>query len=128
MIDEVLQACKYLTYYAREIYKMSLYDSSYVFLIDAFSSEIQKVLIEMSLKKIPLDNQIECLETFGNLEPTVDENHLDRVRYNSARRIKISLCLFYMDQNEETLVAPLIQGLIEDLILALWHTMGEMGP
>ncbi|WP_258097498.1 hypothetical protein [Marinoscillum pacificum] len=112
----LIKSCEYLTYYGTEIYKLSLQESQFIFLIDAFASEIQRILIAVHDKGYEERFQVQLLKIYANLEPDIDQDaHLDRVRKNMARSVKIALILYYVDQKEEVFVQQLIDDIVDDL-------------
>ncbi len=108
--------CQYLTYYGKEIYKISLSDPHFIFLIDSFASEIQKILIAMNEAGYNREIQLEVLKIYATIEPVIkNKEHLDRVRNNNARAIKIALILFYLHKKESDFVNELIEDIADDL-------------
>ncbi len=112
----VKQGCQYLTYYGKEIYKLSLTNPHFVFLIDSFASEIQKILIAMNQSGYNKEIQMQVLKIYGTIEPAIrNKKHLGRVKNNNARSIKIALILFYLHKSETTFVNELIEDIADDL-------------
>ncbi|XOV93324.1 MAG: hypothetical protein ACFHWX_01180 [Bacteroidota bacterium] len=112
---KVKQCCQYLTYYGKEIYKLSLNYPHFIFLIDSFASEIQRILILMNQYSYPKKIQMEVLQIYATIEPTIQEAYLDRARNNNARSVKIALILFYLHKKESEFVEELILDIIDDL-------------
>ncbi len=111
-----LKVCEYLTYYGREVYKMSFSENYFNFLIDCFASEVQRILIECHQSGVSEDTQMEILKIYANLEPDIDEeSQLKRVRNNTSRSIKIALILFYLDKGEHKFAMQLVEDIIYDL-------------
>ncbi len=112
----LIKGCEYLTYYGKEIYKMSLTEAHFIFLIDAFASEIQRILIATHEKGFSDEFQLTLLKIYANIEPEIDkEIHLDKVRNSLARSVKIALILFYIDREKEVFARQLIDDIIDDL-------------
>lgn len=115
-VDAVTKGCEYLTYYGKEIYKLSLTDAYFIFLIDSFASEIQRILMAMNQAGYDKGAQMNVLKIYATIEPTIkNKKHLDRVRNNNARCIKIALILFYLNKGESEFVDELMADILEDL-------------
>lgn len=113
---QIIEACEYLTYYGKEIYKLSFTESHMIFLIDALASEVQRILIAIHDAGYPKDLQLKILKIYANIEPSeIKKELLDRVKNNTARSIKIALILFYINRQEKTLISQLIRDIIDDL-------------
>ncbi|MFY0628184.1 MAG: hypothetical protein JXR07_17935 [Reichenbachiella sp.] len=114
--ESVIKGCEYLTYYGKEIYKLSFTDPHFIFLIDSFTSEIQRVLIAMNDAGFEENTQMQVLKIYATIEPTIkNKKHLDRVRNNNSRSIKIGLILFYLNKQEVDFVDELIEDILDDL-------------
>ena len=112
----IIRACEYLTYYGKEIYKLSFTENHFIFLIDSFASEIQSILIAVHKADYDKDLQLRILKIYATIEPEIEKDvQLDRVRNNTARSIKIALILFYINRQENTFIKQLIEDIIDDL-------------
>lgn len=112
----VVKACEHLTYYGREVYKLSFSENYFIFLIDCFASEVQRILMEAHNSDVDKALQMKILKIYANLEPDIeDEIQLRRVRNNSSRSIKIALILFYLHHDEKKFAVQLISDIINDL-------------
>lgn len=112
----IIRACEYLTYYGREIYKLSFTENHFIFLIDSFASEIQRVLIAIHRAGFTKEFQLKILKIYATIEPEIEKDtQLERVRNNTARGIKISLILFYINKQEDVFIRQLIEDIIDDL-------------
>ncbi len=114
----IIQACEYLTYYGKEIYKLSFSESYFTFLIDAFASEIQRILIETHKAGFDKDFQLNILKTYATIEPEIEKDtQLNKIKNSRSRCLKIALILFYMDKGESVFV----NQLVDDIIYSLRH-------
>jgi len=114
--ESVVKSCQHLTYYGKEVYKLSLDEQHFVFLIDCFASEVQKILMALSNADASKKLQLRILKIYANLEPEIhDRSHLKRVRHDTSRSIKIGLILFYLEKKESEFVHQLIQDIQDDL-------------
>lgn len=112
----IVKSCEYLTYYGREIYKLSFRENYMAFLIDTFAYEIQRILMAVHKQGLEEEIQLKILKTYATLEPEIEnKGQLDRVRHNTARSIKINLILFYLEHKEYPFVHQLIMDITEDL-------------
>ncbi len=111
-----VKSCEYLTYYGKEVYKLSFTESYFIFLIDCFASEVQRILIEAHHAEMDKDLQMKILKIYANLEPDIeDKAQLKRIRGNTARSIKIALILFYLHHDERSFANQLVDDIIYDL-------------
>ena len=112
----IVRACEYLTYYGKEIYKLSFTENHFIFLIDSFASEIQRILIFIHKEGYDKELQLRILKIYATIEPEIEKDaDLERVRNNDSRSIKIALILFYINRQENDFIEQLIDDIIDDL-------------
>ena len=114
--DRIIECCKYIAFYGNEVNRLAKSESAFVFLIDAFATELKKILITLYDKKFPRDLQSRVLKVFNELKSGEEVSpRKNRVRNNGFRLIQIILCLHYINQEEQEFSETIIDYMIRDL-------------
>ena len=115
--EYVLRGFKYLTYYVRELYKLSKNQPHFRFLIDALYKELQVVLIRLHEQDCEMSFQNKVLRIFADLQPDrTYYSNMNELRVDGTRIIQIALILFYLDRDSEHLANRLLDSLIAHLV------------
>ncbi len=107
----------YLKIYVSEIYRHSLKEPSFAFLVDVFTWEMKKILVEVSKHELPISLQEELLDIFLQIDNLAGfEQDLDhKRRFNqNIRLFHIAMALYYLRVDKKSLVEAIIEDILED--------------
>ena len=113
--EVIKKTCDYLIYYAKVIFNISLKNSAFIFLVDAFLFEIQKIIKEMYRLDFDMEIQMRVLESYVNIDELPESHDNQRAVKSSSRIIHIGLILFFIKKEESHIVRVLIRSLISNL-------------
>jgi hypothetical protein len=112
------KSCSYLNFYINEIYQHSRKEKPFSFLVDVFTWEFKRILIEMTEKKLGVDLQKKILGYFlkiDNLSDNYEEPPLKGKKFsNGIRGLQISLALYYLKSKEMSLAESIIIDILND--------------
>ncbi|NJL15035.1 MAG: hypothetical protein HC913_19900 [Microscillaceae bacterium] len=112
------KSCRYLNIYINEIYQHSRKERSFGFLVDVFTWEFKRVLIALNENGIDIEQQKEILSYFlkiDNLSDAYEETPLKGRKFSSGiRGMQISLALYYLSTNKESLAESIIIDILND--------------
>ena len=110
-------SCTYLNIYVNEIYKNSLKERSFIFLVDAFTWEFKRILIALNQNNIEIAMQKEILGLFLKIDNLPDSHHdisKGRAYSSGVRKLQIALALYYLKQEPHH--ASLAESIIIDIL------------
>ncbi len=114
----IKKSCFYINIYTKEIYRHSLKEPNFTFLVDVFTWETKKVLVNLHHQDIPKELQNEVLNMFLQIDNLSDNERKlseDKPKYNvNVRLLQISLALYYLKMKELDFVGKIIQDIRED--------------
>lgn len=114
----IKRSCTYLNIYVNEIYRHSRKEPSFVFLVDAFTWEFKRILIELNKNELEIALQKEILGLFlkiDNLSDKYDEIPLQGRKFSSGiRGLQVSLALYYVKVQAHSLVESIVIDILND--------------
>ncbi len=114
----IRESCKYFNIYVNEIYRHSRGESAFIFLVDAFTWEFKRILIELYKHDIDVALQKDILALFlriDNLADAYEENPIQNRKFSGGvRGFQIALALFYLREGQETLARNIIEDILQD--------------
>jgi hypothetical protein len=114
----IKQSSIYLNIYVNEIYRHSREEPAFIFLVDAFTWEFKRTLIELNNNQLDINLQKEILGLFlriDNLSDVYEEAPLKGRKYKSGLRgLQISLALHYLKVKQEDLAESIIIDILSD--------------
>jgi hypothetical protein len=115
--DKILECCRYFSFYAQEIQKMTLSEPMFFFLVEAFSVELKKILISMHDSSFPRHLQVEVLTMFNELSTEELKRPFEQqhVNHRGLLLIQVALCLFYLKNDEIEFHELTIDSMIHDM-------------
>ncbi len=123
----IRQSCFYLNVYVNEIYRQSREEATFIFLVDVFTWEFKRILIELHDNGLPLQLQKDILAFFlkiDNLSDNYQEKSLQGKNFpRGLRGLQISMALFYLRVFQQELAEMIIQDILEDHALMPSHTL-----
>lgn len=118
--DEELidRSCGYLNFYINEIYQHSRKEKPFGFLVDVFTWEFKRILVEMSKQGLDINVKKKILGYFlkiDNLSDNYEETSLKGKKFsNGIRGLQISLALYYLKNDEQSLAESIIIDILSD--------------
>lgn len=98
-------SCEYLNKYVNEIYMHSRNEKPFGFLVDAFTWEFKRILMELNRNNLEVKLQKEVLGWFlkiDNLSDNYEEASLKGRKFTSGTRgFQIALALYYLEISEQ---------------------------
>lgn len=114
----IRESCKYFNIYVNEIYRHSRGESAFIFLVDAFTWEFKRILIELYKHDLDITLQKDILSLFlriDNLADAYEENPVQNRKFSGGvRGFQIALALFYLKEGQETLARIIIEDILQD--------------
>lgn len=112
-------SCNYLKIYGSEIYRHSRKDNAFIFLVDVFALEMQKILIklcETQADELFQRDMLDLMLQMDNL-PETDRLELDKKRIlnDSVRVLQVALAVYYIHKKMEHFVELIVSDILEDL-------------
>ncbi len=111
-------SCGYLNFYINEIYGYSRKEKPFGFLVDVFTWEFKRILMEMSEKDLPIHLRKKILGYFlriDNLSEKHEEPPIKGQNFsNNIRGLQISLALYYLKKDQEDLARSIITDILND--------------
>ncbi|MDX2302385.1 MAG: hypothetical protein NW226_06270 [Microscillaceae bacterium] len=110
-------SCTYLNRYVNEIYKHSREERSFSFLVDAFTWEFKRILIELNKNEVDIALQKEILGLFlkiDNLSDAHEDISKGRAYSSGVRKLQIALALYYLKNQEKDI--SLAESIIIDIL------------
>ena len=107
----------YLKIYVSEIYRHSLKEPSFAFLVDVFTWEMKKILVQVSKNELPISLQEELLDIFLQIDNLAgyDQDIAHKRRFNqNIRLFHIAMALYYLRVDKKSLVEAIIEDILED--------------
>ncbi|NJO01894.1 MAG: hypothetical protein HC880_09540 [Bacteroidia bacterium] len=102
--EMIKKSCTYLNIYVNEIYQHSRKNNSFAFLVDAFTWEFKRILIELNKEGLDPELQNEILHLFlriDNLPDPYEDSHKKGQKFSSGvRTLQIALALYYLHSLE----------------------------
>ncbi|TAF63456.1 MAG: hypothetical protein EAZ55_13745 [Cytophagales bacterium] len=116
----VKQSLFYLNIYTKEIYRHSQQDGSFTFLVDVFTYEMQKLLMQLSHTTLPETLQEDVLNAFLQIDDLAasggEQVAQEKMRLmGGVRVLQVSLGLFYMKEGKEHFVKKIVTDICEDI-------------
>lgn len=112
------QSCFYLNIYVNEIYRHSREEPSFAFLVDAFTWEFKRLLIELDQNDLDLDIQNKILQYFlkiDNLSDNFEDVSMRGRQFRGGlRTLQISLALYYLRVDQYILAETIVQDIVGD--------------
>ncbi|MEO5602008.1 MAG: hypothetical protein ABIR06_13895 [Cyclobacteriaceae bacterium] len=114
--ERVVQCCRYFGFYANEVGKLSLSEPLFLFLIEIFAIEMQKILMSLNINGLSREHQAIVLRMFNDLSSEKRKRSFESqwLLDSGLRLIQIALCLFYMNQKEEKFLEITVGAIIKD--------------
>ncbi|MCS6822189.1 MAG: hypothetical protein NZ551_10015 [Microscillaceae bacterium] len=112
----IRNGCKYLNIYVREIYRHSQQkEPSFIFLVDVFTWEMKKILIQLESDGLPLEFQEEMLGLFMQIDNLSDGDLSQAKKYNDGvRMLQVALSLYYIRKKQYSLAKVIIEDIAND--------------
>ncbi len=112
------RSCGYLNFYINEIYQHSRKEKPFSFLVDVFTWEFKRILVEMSIQGLDINIKKKILGYFlkiDNLSDSYEETSLKGKKFsNGIRGLQISLALYYLKNDEQALSESIIIDILSD--------------
>jgi hypothetical protein len=113
-VDRIAECCNYFAFYGKEVRRLTHSESSFVFLIDAFATELKKILVTLHDNQFERELQLMVLKVFNELNSNQENGTADHRLNNGSRLIQISLCLYYIHKEEQEFNEIIIESMIRD--------------
>lgn len=114
----IKESCKYFNIYVNEIYRHSRVEPAFIFLVDVFTWEFKRILIELHKNNLDLLLQKEILGMFlrlDNLSDAYEENPIQNRKFSGGvRGFQIALALYYLKVAQEGLARIIIEDILQD--------------
>lgn len=114
----IRESCRYFNIYVNEIYRHSRGESAFIFLVDAFTWEFKRILIELHKNNLDIALQKDILALFlriDNLADAYEENPIQNRKFSGGvRGFQIALALFYLKEGQEMLARNIIEDVLQD--------------
>ncbi|MBC8344475.1 MAG: hypothetical protein ISR55_04170 [Bacteroidetes bacterium] len=118
MEDNIKTSCNYLKIYGTEVYKHSQLEPSFSFLVDVFTLELKKILIQLNELDFSRGFQKQILEYLLEMDspPDIDRDELGRWRIvnDGVRVLQIGLSLYYISVGSHVFAERIIDDILED--------------
>jgi hypothetical protein len=113
-------SCNYLKIYGSEIYRHSRKDNAFIFLVDVFALEMQKILIKLcdtNADELFQRNILDLMLQMDNLPETDRLEELDKKRIlnDSVRVLQVALAAYYIHKKKDHFVDRIVADILEDL-------------
>jgi hypothetical protein len=112
--QRLLQCCRHYVFYANEVSGLAHAETLFIFLIEAFSWELKKILVAVYESQYPRDFQRMLLKLFTDVRRRKGL-HPQHSSHGSERLIQIALALFYFDRGEVEFTEFVIAEIMESL-------------
>lgn len=117
-LKDIKQSCNYLKIYGAEIYKYTNKEPLFIFLVDVFTSELKKILIQLNKNDLPLEYQKEILNLLLEMDAPLDfardELGDKRIINDGVRILQVALALFYLSVDNKEFPEYIIDDILED--------------
>jgi len=114
----IKESCKYFNIYVNEIYRHSRSEPAFIFLVDAFTWEFKRILIELDKHALDISLQKEILALFlriDNLADAYEENPMKNRKFSGGvRGFQIALALYYLKVGQDLLTHIIIEDILQD--------------
>lgn len=113
----IQKSSTFLNRYVNEIYRHSQKKQSFIFLVDAFTWEFKRILIELDRKGLDMGLQREILDSFlriDNLSDPVRDASSERQFKSGVRMLQVALALYYIGAGNEALTRVIIEDILQD--------------
>jgi hypothetical protein len=114
----IRESCKYFNIYVNEIYRHSRNETAFIFLVDVFTWEFKRILIELHKNNLDLSLQKDILNTFlrlDNLSDAYEDNPMQNRKFSGGvRGFQIALALYYLKVAQEGLARVIIEDILQD--------------
>jgi hypothetical protein len=112
--QRLLQCSRHFVFYANEVAGLAHAEPLFIFLIEAFSWELKKILVAVYSRQFPRDFQHTLLNLFTDVRrrkgiPPQLSSH------GSERLIQLALALYYFDKGDVEFMEFVIAGIMESL-------------
>ncbi len=111
-------SCTHLNRYVNEIYRHSRKEGSFTFLVDAFTWEFKRILIELSRNEIDINLQKEILGLFlkiDNLADAYEDRPVQERKFSTGvRGLQIALALYYIRFGHDSLAESIVIDILSD--------------
>lgn len=120
-VELIKQGATYVNVYLNEVYRHSLRNDSFTFLVDVFAWELKRVLIKLHENQVSEDLEREILGIFLKIDNLGDVKH--RSFNTNIRVLQIGLALYYLRKNTFFLVDIINRDLLLDLEFMNTHQL-----
>ncbi len=120
-VELIKQGATYVNVYLNEVYRHSLRNDSFTFLVDVFTWELKRVLIKLHENQVSEDLEREILGIFLKIDNLGDIKH--RSFNTNIRVLQIGLALYYLRKNTFFLVDIICRDLLLDLEFMNTHQL-----
>jgi hypothetical protein len=114
----IKKSCNYLKIYGTEVYRHSQHEAPFSFLVDVFTLELKKILMQLNKLEYSKEFQMEILEYLLEMDspPDVDRDELGhwRIANDGVRVLQIGLSLFYISVGYQEFAERIIDDILED--------------
>ncbi len=114
----IKESCKYFNIYINEIYRHSRNEPAFIFLVDAFTWEFKRILINLDKYELNIALQKEVLGMFlriDNLADAYEENPMQNRKFSGGvRGFQIALALYYLKVGQDTLTRIIMEDILQD--------------
>ena len=113
----VIQCCRYLSFYANEVGKLTTSEPLLLFLVETFAMELKKILMSLHDQRCSKEQQTIVLNMFNELirDRSLSSDEHQWLQNRGLRLIQIALCLFYLNIDESTFVGITVRSILNDL-------------
>jgi hypothetical protein len=111
-IDRTTGCIRFLAFYGNEIHKLTSSEPFLAFLVDAFVTELEKLLVAIYEHDFPREVQRSMIADFNEFNLKAKESMLNS---DDGRVIQITLCLFYLSKNESEFLDLTVRSLLKGI-------------
>ncbi len=112
------KSCGYLNFYINEIYSHSRKEKPFAFLVDVFTWEFKRILMEMSKENLQIHLQKKILGYFLRIDNLSEKHEEPSIKgqdfSNNIRGLQISLALYYLKYQQEDLARSIVTDILSD--------------
>ncbi|MBT4337364.1 MAG: hypothetical protein HOD63_02110, partial [Bacteroidetes bacterium] len=117
-MDFIRKSCNYIKIYGTEVYRHSQHEAPFSFLVDVFTLELKKILIQLNKLEYTHEFQKEILEFLLEMDspPDVDRDELGQwqIANDGVRILQIGLSLYYISVGMKEFAERIIEDILDD--------------
>ena len=117
-MDFIRKSCNYIKIYGTEVYRHSQHEAPFSFLVDVFTLELKKILIQLNKLEYTHEFQKEILEFLLEMDspPDVGRDELGQwqIANDGVRILQIGLSLYYISVGMKEFAERIIEDILDD--------------